>query len=174
MDLHGLPTELEQFVKQEIAEGRFASVEEVVSAALRLFQEREAKGKNGQPVSNGSSTRTSDDYLGAISQALENDDPVSARRLALEGTQRYPEQTELKKYADVLAPPSGQVTPSSPQSRAAVKADHAWVKAHGEEYRGHWIALQSGHLLSSSPSFDEVMAEVGDVRGRNIYITKIN
>jgi len=37
MDLKGLPSELEQFVEQEISEGTYQSAEEVVSTALRLL-----------------------------------------------------------------------------------------------------------------------------------------
>jgi putative addiction module CopG family antidote len=47
MDLNDLPVDLVQFVQQEVAAGRFASVEEVVRAALRLLQGREAGGGNG-------------------------------------------------------------------------------------------------------------------------------
>jgi putative addiction module CopG family antidote len=51
MDLNHLPGDLAQFVQQEVAAGRFASVEEVVSAALRLLQGRDAQGGNGPATS---------------------------------------------------------------------------------------------------------------------------
>jgi putative addiction module CopG family antidote len=44
MDLNGLPTELEQFVQQEIAKGKYQSAEEIVSTALRLLQAQETQG----------------------------------------------------------------------------------------------------------------------------------
>ena len=73
MDLHGLPTDLEQFVQQEIAEGKYQSTEEVVSAALRLLQAHRAQSGNGRQSSNGYSDhtpRSADDILHAIFQAL--------------------------------------------------------------------------------------------------------
>ena len=174
MDLDGLPTELEQFVQQEIAEGRFASALEVVSAALRLFQEHEAKGKNGQPVSNGVPGQTPYDIIDAIAKAFETDAPRRAERLAREGAKRYPEHDELQKYSRVLAPPIVWTTPSTPESRAAVKANGKWLKAHRNEYPGRWIALKNGELLHVASTFDELTAVVGDVRGRGILVTKIS
>ncbi len=38
MNLNGLPQELEQFVQQELASGRYASEDELVAEALRLLQ----------------------------------------------------------------------------------------------------------------------------------------
>ena len=150
MDLDGLPTDLEQFVQQEIAQGKFETVEEVVSEALRLFREHEARGDNGQSASNGMTAQgpeaqtAPDDIIGAIKQAFETDKPRLAERLAKEGAERYPEHAELQKYARVLAPPTIKTVPSTPESRAAVKADHAWLHANWETYRGNWIALQAG------------------------------
>ena len=42
-----------------------------------------------------------------------------------------------------------------------------------EAYRGSWIALRAGQLLYASPSFDDVIAHVGEVRGRGVLLTKI-
>ncbi len=187
MDLNGLPADLAQFVQQEIAKGKFAPVEEVVSAALRMFQERDARGGNGRSASKISKAqrqetpavpdereRTPDDLIRAIKQAFATDSPRLAERLAKEGAERYPEHAELQKYARVLAPPTVQVVPSTPESRAAAKADNAWLKAHWEEYRGNWIALQAGELLHATRSFDDLITHVGDVRGRSILVTKLN
>lgn len=38
-----IPSELEQFVDQEVASGKYRSADEVVSQSLRLLQERERK-----------------------------------------------------------------------------------------------------------------------------------
>jgi antitoxin ParD1/3/4 len=39
--LASLPPELEAFIQSEVASGKYASVDEAVSAAVRLLQERE-------------------------------------------------------------------------------------------------------------------------------------
>lgn len=179
MDLKGLPTDLEQFVQQEIAAGKFATVEQVVSAALRLFREHEDRGRNGESASEGMTVQelgedaAPDDIIMAIKRALETDLPRMAERLARDGAARYPEHTELLQYAHVLAPPTVRVVPSTPASRAALKANRKWLKAHRRDYLGHWIALKDGELLHASPAFDDLTAAVGDVRGRGILVTKI-
>ncbi len=48
------------------------------------------------------------------------------------------------------------------------------MKAHRDEYRGNWIALQARQLRYAASSFDDLIAHVGDVRGRGILVTKIN
>ena len=179
MDLVGLPTELEQFVQQEISEGKFATVEEVVSAALRLFREHEARNGDDQSAPNGamaqgSQTQTSpEDIISDIKQAFETANPRLAERLAKEGAERYPEHTELQTYARVLAPPVVKTAPSTPESQTTVKADHAWLNANWETHQGRWIALKAGELLHVSDSLDDLIAHVGDVRGRNILVTKL-
>lgn len=180
MDLDGLPTDLEQFVQQEIAEGKFATIEEVVGAALRMFREHEARGGNSPSAPNGMTVQrpvaqmAPEDIIYAIKRAFETDSPRLAERLAKEGAERYPKHAELQKYARVLAPPTVRLVPSTPESRAAVKANSKWLKAHRNEYVGNWIALQNGQLLHVSSTFDDLIAAVGEVHGRSILVTKIS
>lgn len=179
MDLNGLPTELEQFVHQEIAEGKYQSAEEVVSAALRLLQAQETQRGNGKSAANGITSQrpgaqtAPDDIIRTIKQAFESDSPRLAERLAREGAERYPEHAELQKYARVLAPPTVRLAAATPESRAAVKANRKWLKANRNDYLGNWIALKNGELLHASSTFDELTVAVGDVRGRGILVTKI-
>ncbi len=56
MNLNELPVDLAQFVQQKVAEGKYQSAAEVVNAALRLLQEHEAKGSNGQQSPHGSAS----------------------------------------------------------------------------------------------------------------------
>jgi Arc/MetJ-type ribon-helix-helix transcriptional regulator len=178
MNLNELPRDLEQFVQQEIAQGKYQSVAEVVSAALRLLREHEAQSGNGQPSANGYPNAlpgSAEKIVEAITKALANGYHALARQLAIDGAKQYPEHDELQKYGRILAPPTvGRPIPTTPKSRAALKANNAWLKAHWQEYRGNWIALQAGHLLHASPSFDDVVERVGAVRGRDILLTKIN
>jgi putative addiction module CopG family antidote len=43
--LNGLPADLEQFMEQELAAGKYASGEELVAEAVRLLRERERRVK---------------------------------------------------------------------------------------------------------------------------------
>jgi hypothetical protein len=176
MDLTALPAELAHFVQQALARGTYQSEEELMAEAVRMLKASVSRPEAWQPP-NGSTTdmppQTPEEYVQAIAQALDTGDPVRARTLALAGAEHYPQHTELRTYARVLAPPTATVVPATPASRAAVTANHAWLTAHWEAYRGHWIALRAGQLLHASPSLEDVVAHVGDVRGRGILLTKI-
>jgi putative addiction module CopG family antidote len=178
MNLNELPRDLAQFVQQEIAQGKYQSVEEVISAALRLLREHEVQSGNGQSSANGhhdALPRSAEEIVAAITKALASGHHAFARQLAMDGAQQYPDHDALQKYGRILAPPTvGKPMPTTPEARAAFKANNAWLKAHWQAYRGNWVALQAGHLLHASPSFDDVVAQVGDVRGRDILLTKIN
>lgn len=177
MDLNGLPAELEQFIQQEIAEGKYQSAEEVVSAALRLLQEHELQGHNGQQSANGhgdTPSRSAEEVVRAIHDALATGHHALARELARDGAQMFPDHDELQKFGHILAPPTaGEPTATTAETRAARKANHAWLKSHWQAYRGQWIALRAGHLLHASPSMDDLIAEVGEVRDQDILLTKI-
>jgi putative addiction module CopG family antidote len=177
MDLNGLPAELEQFVQQEIAEGKYQSTEEVVNAALRLLQEHESQGHHGQQPANGhgvASLRSADEVVQAIHDALATGHYVLARELAMDGAKTYPDHHELQKFGHILAPPTvGELTPTTAETRAARKANHAWLKSHWQACRGQWIALRAGELLHASPSMDDLITEVGAVRGPDLLLTKI-
>jgi putative addiction module CopG family antidote len=179
MEIKELPAELAHFVQQELANGTYQSAEALVVEAVRMLKERRLRRQALQQRQEGTmdappqTPQTPDEYVRAIAHALETGDPVRARTLAREGAEHYPQHTELHTCAQVLAPPTGKTVPSTPESRAALKANNIWLKAHGEAYCGNWIALQAGQLLHASPSFDDVVAHVGDVRGRGILLTKI-
>ena len=177
MDLNGLPADLEQFVQQAIAEGKYRSAAEVVSAALRLLQEYRAQSDNGRQSSKGyadATPRSADAILQAISQALATGEHGLARQLAMDGAKQYPDHDALQRYGRILAPPTvGTPIPTTLETRAARRANHAWLNAHWQAYRGNWIALRAGQLLYASPSIEEVIAAVGEVRGQDILLTKI-
>jgi hypothetical protein len=176
MDLKALPAELAHFVQQALARGTYQSEEDLMAEAVRVLKARVSRQEAVQQP-NGSTMDTPpqipDEYVHAIAQALDTGDPVRARTLALAGAERYPQHAALRTYAQVLAPPTATVVPATPASRAAVKANNAWLSAHWEAYRGRWIALRAGQLLHASPSLQDVVAHVGDVRGRGILLTKI-
>jgi Arc/MetJ-type ribon-helix-helix transcriptional regulator len=160
-----------------MAHGKYQSAAEVVSAALHLLREHEAQSGNGQSSVHGGTDalpRAAGTIIEAITQALASGHHAFARQLAMDGAKQFPDHDELQKYGRILAPPTvGKPMPTTPEARAALKANNAWLKAHWQAYRGNWIALQAGHLLYASPSFDDVVAHVGDVRGRDILLTKI-
>ena len=176
MDLTALPAELAHFVQQALARGTYQSEEELIAEAVRMLKASVSRQEAVQQP-NGSTMdtppQTPEEYVQAIAQALDTGDPVQACTLALAGAAHYPQHAALRTCARVLAPPTATVVPATPASRAAVTANNAWLTAHWEAYRGHWIALRAGQLLHASPSLEDVVAHVGDVRGRAILLTKI-
>lgn len=115
--------------------------------------------------------RSASDYVKAIRLAISAGVHLKARHLATEGAKRYPANTELKKMARILAPP--QILSSSLPPRPDAGADMQWLRTHGDEFRGQWVALKGGDLLSSASTFDEIIHMVGNPRGRHILVTKV-
>jgi putative addiction module CopG family antidote len=173
MDLKGLPSELEQFVEQEISEGTYQSAEEVVSAALRLLQAHKAKGNHASLSPNGQSRtvpRSAEEVVQAIRDALATGHYDAAHQLAMEGAKHYPQHDALQQYAHILAPPAVRNVPSSSESRAAVKANGEWLKAHRQDYLGRWVALRAGELVRVDDSYEALVA---DLDTTNLLLTKI-
>ena len=174
MNIHGLPADLAQFVHDALASGKYQSAEELVCEALQVLHKQSDRGTQ-PPVdatSADSPLQSADAYVRAIAHTLSTGEFGRARQLALEGAERYPAHDELQKCARILAPPTMRAVPATSASRASVKANNAWMKAHWREHRGEWVAVQDGQLMDATSSFDELVARIGDTRG--VLLTKIN
>lgn len=112
-----------------------------------------------------------DALMRAVRLAITADAPLVARELATEGAQRYPEHGELQKAARVLAPP--RVIRSDLPSDPGLAANVTWLKANTESYGGRWVALKDGILLKDASSFEELAADLGDLRAQRILVTKV-
>lgn len=175
MYLNGLPADMVQFVHDALASGKYQSAEELVCEALQVLREQDAH-REAQPPSDeahsDSPPQSAEAYVHAIAKALSTGEFGLARQLALEGIERYPTHEELHKCAHVLAPPTSRVVPASSTSRASIKANNAWLKAHWQDYRGQWIAVRDGQLVYATSSFDDLVAHIGDSHG--VLLTKIH
>jgi len=112
-----------------------------------------------------------EDFISAIDENFARGGLHIARRLAYRGVEVYPDHEILKKYAHILAPPVVKVVPSSPEKRQAIIADREWMDKNRLKYRGRWVALLSGKLLADGASVDELVAQLGDLKG--IFFTKV-
>lgn len=175
MHLNGLPADVAQFVHEVLASGKYQSAEELVCEALRVLRERGAH-QGVQPSEDASHPDTSqpsaEAYVRAIAHALSSGEFGRARQLATAGAERYPAHDELQKWARVLAPPTVRAVPASSASRAAVKANNVWMKAHWQDHRGQWVAVRHGQLVYATSSFDELVAHIDDPHG--VLLTKIH
>lgn len=176
MELKELPAELASFVEHALASGVYPSAEALVADAVRVLRDQEAE-RTARPHMPDAlahpdvAPSTPADLVQAIRQALVTGEAGQARRLALEGAQRYPTHAALQHYARVLAPPTVRVVPASPASRASVKANGAWLSTHRIAYAGRWVALRDGTLVRDADSLEALMAAVGDTAG--LLLTKV-
>jgi hypothetical protein len=113
-------------------------------------------------------TRAPEDFLQVIQWAFAAGAHTYARRLAKTGATRFPENTQLQKYAAILAPP--KVVEPDPTFIPDMSADQAWLKKHEKMYPDQWVALENGNLLGTAPTLKELIAQVG--RQEGILFTK--
>jgi len=106
---------------------------------------------------------SAEEHLEAIRLALVVGAHHAARRLANEGTLRYPLNDELKKSALVLAPPGTRVVRSQPTYGAA--ANFEWLRDNRLAYQGRWVALRCGALLAVANELAELTAEIDSTDG---------
>jgi hypothetical protein len=111
------------------------------------------------------------DFVRAIRLALGVGAHVAARRLAIDGANIHLNNRELQKYARVLAPP--KPLPKRDRSDLQPKANVAWLKANKKHYRGQWVALKNGVLVSSAPTYRALVAELGNTKGHGILLTPV-
>ncbi len=114
---------------------------------------------------------TAADFIRAIRMALSVGAHVAARRLAMEGADSYSDNTQLQKYARVLAPP--KPLPKRERSDLQPRANIEWLKANRERYKGQWVAIKNGAFVSSAPTYKALVAELGHPRDRGILLTPI-
>lgn len=115
---------------------------------------------------------TPPDLLDVIRMALSLDAPLLARRLAEQARQQYPNHREINKFAHVLATPT--VKPIEPAPQIDVRANKEWLTVNRETYRGKWVAIHNGSLIAASLTLSDLTAEVDDVKGKGILITKVS
>lgn len=96
---------------------------------------------------------------------------VEARRRVAEEIAQGRE-AEVKVWASLLAPPRVQVSPRGTLSD--FDADRAWLRDHGHEHQGAWIALRDGELVDSDRSFRALLDRLR-ARGveEQVFLTKM-
>lgn len=106
---------------------------------------------------------SAEDFIHIIKLALKAGAHIEARQISERALQQYPDDRDVKKFARVLAPP--RVISSNLPPDPGVSANHDWLKDHGSEYSGQWVALRSGDFLGAAGSVKELVALVGDTKG---------
>jgi len=115
--------------------------------------------------------RSVEDFLKAIRLALSVGAHLQARKLAMEGGLRFAGHEEMQKYARILSPSQVLDAHLPPDTNAG--ADMKWLKTHGEEYRGQWVALRGGVLLAAAISRKKLLARLDDPKDKSLLITSV-
>jgi hypothetical protein len=102
---------------------------------------------------------------------IETSRVPEARDLVKELAVKWPDVDHIRHYERALEPPKARAVPRrlgyDPQQ------DHDWLREHGHDYAGCWVAVHRGRLLAADPDLGRVMelanAEVGPA---NALITR--
>lgn len=156
---------------------------ETISAKSEEFQWRKLRVRLEEAAKLGNETafldalkevnwqgRSASEYMYIINLALEAGAHLAARRLAFEALSSHRNNPEIQEYARVLAPPKVTRIEAPPDTEQGNNL--TWLKDHGQEYRGRWVALRSGELLGVAGSYKELVGKIGETRGTNILLTK--
>jgi len=105
-------------------------------------------------------------YASVIRLALQAGAHRPAAELARKARERYPNDADVVRLADLLAPLPSPVrrSPADP----TLRANRNWFVHHAAQYRGQWVAVRNGELLGAAPTLRELKALVGDTRSATI------
>lgn len=94
---------------------------------------------------------------------VEHEDVEGARAYVKELEQRWPDSARVRYWATVLAPPVARRVPRG-TGRSYARED-AWLREHGREYPGCWLAVLEGRLIASDPNFAAVLRALRQTAG---------
>jgi hypothetical protein len=97
-------------------------------------------------------------YYERIRELIEADRVEAARALLAEALERGNHGEDLAGWQRVLAP--AKVRPVKGKKAPDPTLDFQWLKDHSWEYRGQWVALLGGELLTCGPTLQKVVADL--------------
>lgn len=112
----------------------------------------------------GSEALTEKAALAELSALVAKDAIAHARALARDLSRRHPNWLKVAECARVLAPP--QARPTGRATGRDTSREMDWLRRHGRQYAGQWIALRGSELLGASPdraTLHEHLAERGQL-----------
>jgi hypothetical protein len=97
-------------------------------------------------------------YRDRIRELVEADSVEAARALLAEALENGNHEEGLAGWQRVLAP--AKVRPVGGKKAPDPTPDFQWLKDHSGEYRGQWVALLGGKLLTCGPTLQKVVADL--------------
>jgi hypothetical protein len=97
------------------------------------------------------------DDLQHLRDLLEEGDVEGARAWVRGLEERWPESGRVRHYAHVLAPPEARVRSDIKGRR--LDQEWEWLRQHGHEYPGCWLAVFEDQLVAADPDYHAVVAQ---------------
>ncbi len=120
--------------------------------------------KTSQPVSAAAEEEALAEDLQHLRDLLEEGDVEGARKFVKELEPRWPESERVRHYAHVLAPPTSRVR--SDIKGRPLDREWEWLRQHGHEYPGCWLAVFEDQLVAADPDYQVAVAKAREVLGR--------
>lgn len=108
--------------------------------------------------------QTAEDFVRMIRLALKAGAHLTARNIAEKGQKYWNRDVRVREYARVLAP-ARVISTNSAFNGQQRRANRQWLKAHGAEYSGQWVAVQNGRFRGTSDSLEKLVEQIGDTEG---------
>jgi hypothetical protein len=92
---------------------------------------------------------------------------AEARAFVSELQQRWPQSAEVQHFVRVLAPPVvRRVSPTGPRPKVRDR-EFAWLREHGAEHPGCWLAVLDDELVAADPQLRVVIEKVRATPGKD-------
>lgn len=101
--------------------------------------------------------------LDRLRSMVEHEDVEGARAFVKELELCWPDSEHVRYWAHVLAPPVARRVPGPPGRSLA--REHAWIREHGREYPGCWLAVLEDRLLDADPHLGTLLARLREIPG---------
>jgi len=109
--------------------------------------------------------KSPEEFIQSMRTALGRGDLKTAQELAAEAVKIYPDAADIQQCAYVFAPTKVTSSPSTPEQRKMIQANHEWLQKNREKYRHRWVAVRSGELLADASSLDELADQLEETKG---------
>ncbi len=111
--------------------------------------------------------KTPEEYIQAMRTALSTGDLSAAQQLSIQAAKHYPDNNDIKKSADILAPVTVTVSKRNDIDHQSLKKSRDWVSKQRRDrnYINQWVAVKDGKLLATGSSIDNLVEQIGDTNG---------
>ena len=101
--------------------------------------------------------------LDRLRSMVEHEDVEGARACVKELEKRWPDSDRVRYWAQVLAPPVARRVPGPPGR--SLDRERTWLREHGHEYPGCWLAILEDRLIAADPDVRVVLKAIRTTSG---------